>query len=109
MRQATGDLLAFVDSDDTVPPRAYQQLVRSLRQSGSDFAVGSFKRDEGGRLRTRQWARRVHAERRLGTTVDEVPEILANVFAWTKMFVASSSNGPVCAFPRVSATRTRCR
>ena len=86
LRHVTGDLVAFLDSDDFVPRKAYGTMVRSLQRSGSDFAVGSFKREEGGRLRERIWARRVHANRRLGTTIDEVPEVLANVFAWTKMF-----------------------
>ncbi len=82
----TGDLVTFLDSDDTLPPRAYRRMVRTLLGSGSDFVVGAHARDEGGKVRARPWVKRLHAERRLGVTVDDVPEVLANVFAWGKVF-----------------------
>lgn len=41
---ATGEFLAFVDSDDLLHPDAYAPMIRSLRASGSDFATGSVQR-----------------------------------------------------------------
>jgi CDP-glycerol glycerophosphotransferase len=38
---ATGEFLAYVDSDDLLPRRAYQLLIRSLDKTGSDFATGN--------------------------------------------------------------------
>jgi CDP-glycerol glycerophosphotransferase len=83
----TGELLAFLDSDDSLPPDAYRKMVRTLVESGSDFVVGAHYRDEvGGTLVQRAWVKQLHAHRRIGVTLDDVPDVLANVFAWTKMF-----------------------
>src|SRR5215212_526256 len=38
---ATGEFLAFVDSDDVLPEYAYQMLVAALDETGSDFATGN--------------------------------------------------------------------
>lgn len=86
VRHARGGLIAFADSDDAVLPEAYGAMASVLDESGSDFVVGSFKRnlEQGCILSPRQ--RRLHRERRLGLTVDDFPEILGDVFAWNKMF-----------------------
>ena len=44
MALARGDYLAFADSDDLLPPRAYELLLTSLETTGSDFATGRFRR-----------------------------------------------------------------
>jgi CDP-glycerol glycerophosphotransferase len=41
---AKGEFLAFVDSDDVLPRRAYQLLIESLDRTGSDFATGNVHR-----------------------------------------------------------------
>jgi CDP-glycerol glycerophosphotransferase len=82
----TGDLVTFADSDDTVPPNAYRRMVRTLQRSGSDFVVGAVVRDEGGVERMRPWVRRTHARRRFGVTVEDIPDVLINVVACTKVF-----------------------
>src|SRR3954451_21837628 len=46
LRHVTGDLLAFADSDDVVPPGAYATLLRQLRRTGSDVVTGSVARLE---------------------------------------------------------------
>ena len=33
-------MLAFVDSDDTLPADAYSRMVSTLERTGSDFVVG---------------------------------------------------------------------
>ncbi len=86
LAHATGELVTFADSDDTVPPQAYRRMVSSLQRSGSDFVVGALVRHEGGVERMRPWVKRVHARRRLGVTLDDVPGVLANVVACTKVF-----------------------
>ena len=87
LAECTGDLVAFLDSDDSLPPDAYRRMVRTLTESGSDFVVGAhYRQRPDGELVQRAWVKQLHAQRRLGVTLDEVPEALANVFAWTKMF-----------------------
>ena len=41
---ATGEHLAFVDSDDVLPPGAYERLLGALDRTGSDFATGNVLR-----------------------------------------------------------------
>lgn len=82
----SGDYLAFLDSDDVVPPDGWARLVDSLERSGSDFAVGSVARWEAGSLHEPPWMRRLHAEERRGAVVGEHPELLGDVFAWDKVF-----------------------
>ncbi len=86
--QAGGEFLAFLDSDDVVPPEAYATLVGSLRSTGSDFATGSIVRWESDGLHEPPWMRRLHT-RGLGLRIEERPEILGDVFAWNKVFTRS--------------------
>src|SRR3954447_26797439 len=44
IEHATGTFLAFVDSDDLLPADAYERLVGTLRETGSDFATGKVLR-----------------------------------------------------------------
>ncbi|MCW2877019.1 MAG: CDP-glycerol:poly(glycerophosphate) glycerophosphotransferase [Sphaerisporangium sp.] len=41
VRHASGEFLAFVDSDDLLPEYALEYLLASLRTTGSDFATGN--------------------------------------------------------------------
>src|SRR5918994_2674717 len=41
---ASGEHLAFVDSDDVLPADAYERLLTSLERTGSDFATGNVLR-----------------------------------------------------------------
>lgn len=97
--RATGQYIAFVDSDDDLPPRAYENMIKSLDRSGSDFAVGSLYRHENGRRWVPGWAQEVHRADRIGTTLEEFPEVLPNVFAWDKLFRREFFNNSVKEFP----------
>lgn len=84
--KARGYYLTFVDSDDTVPPEAFSRMVETLDKSGSDFAVGTLRRNLAGEHSTPRWQRRLHQRRRVGVHIDEFPEILSDVFACNKTF-----------------------
>ena len=86
IRESTGDLVTFVDSDDTVTPGGWSKMVRTLRQTGSDFAVGSIRRQVRGRYVERHWLRKLHAEPQLAITIDDAPGMLGNIWAVTKVF-----------------------
>ncbi len=85
---STGDYLAFLDSDDVLPPGALATLAGTLADSGSDFVTGSIVRWEADGLHEPPWMRRLH-QRRTGITAREHPEILGDVFAWNKLFRTS--------------------
>lgn len=86
LRHVTGEYVGFADSDDVVPPTAYDVLVRSLERSGSDFVTGSIVWWERGGLREPPWMRRLHSPPRYGIGAADHPEVLGDVFAWNKLF-----------------------
>lgn len=97
--RARGKYIAFVDSDDIVPKKAYQVMLESLNTTGSDFVVGSINRLIGKKRSKPQWAQEVHAEDRLHITLSEYPEILHNVFAWNKVFIKEFWDKILISFP----------
>lgn len=94
-----GHLLAFVDSDDVLPPDAYSAMVGTLHQTGSDFVVGMLKRESDGGLFATRLMRENHRDPRLRTTIDEWPLLLADVFAVNKVFQRSFWDDAQLAFP----------
>lgn len=100
-RHVSGELLAFVDSDDTVPSYAYALMVAALDESGSDLVVGSLQRrfDETGELVEPGFLRGVHQERRLQVTLEEFPAVMRSVFACNKVFRTSFWERERLAFP----------
>jgi len=86
LRHVTGDFLAFADSDDVVPPTAYDVMMTALEESSSDFVTGSIVRWEADGLHEPPWMRRLHGGPSLGLVIEDRPEILGDVFAWNKLF-----------------------
>ena len=91
LRHAHGELLAFADSDDVVPPEAYATLLRQQR-TGCDVVTGSIvwwydgsPQGGDGRLVQPPWMKRLHATRQAGV-IDQMPELLGDVFAWNKLY-----------------------
>ncbi|KQW47026.1 hypothetical protein ASC77_17730 [Nocardioides sp. Root1257] len=83
---ARGEFLTFCDSDDTVPTRAFELMVRTLRRSGSDLVVGAARRFKHGRMRQVAWGSTVHEFDRIATTIDEFPEAIQDIVACNRMF-----------------------
>ncbi len=98
LRHVRGELLAFADSDDVVPPEAYAVLHRQLRRTGADFVTGSVARWDGERLTELPWMRRLH-QRRTTEVVESHPEILGDVFAWNKLYRRDFWEGVGLAWP----------
>jgi glycosyltransferase involved in cell wall biosynthesis len=98
MRHVRGELLAFADSDDVVPPSAYEVLLRQQQRTGSDFVTGSVARWDGDRLTELPWMRRLHKTRQAGP-LESHPEILGDVFAWNKLFRRDFWEGVGLAWP----------
>lgn len=97
--QATGEYLTFLDADDTLPPGAYEVLVRSLDGSGSDFALGSVQRVTHGVHRTPAWIREVHERDRTGIRIDDLPRAVLDVIACNRMVRRSFWHGAGLSFP----------
>jgi CDP-glycerol glycerophosphotransferase len=83
---ATGEFLAFVDSDDVLTPRAYELLVGALDESGSDFATGNIQRLTTSRTRQAWFVSHAFTHTKLQTHVLQRRELLADRTAWNKLF-----------------------
>ena len=88
VREATGDYLCFLDSDDTLPEKAISALVESAEVTGSDMVVGVLARFDSKRRWLPEWAD-LHAEERPGITVEHLPGIVRNNYSCGKLYRAS--------------------
>ncbi|MBZ5739237.1 glycosyltransferase family 2 protein [Nocardioides mangrovi] len=96
---ATGTYLTFADSDDVVLPGAYAALVGSLEASGSDLAIGAVHRLDADRVTMTPLMRENHREAHVGVRIDDVPLLLADVFAWNKVYRRSFWDTAGLGFP----------
>lgn len=83
---ATGEFLAFVDSDDLIPRHAYETLLNALDKSGSDFASGNVRRMSAIGISQASFIANVFGQRRLETHVSEFPALIADRIACNKLF-----------------------
>jgi CDP-glycerol glycerophosphotransferase len=86
VKHARGTFLTFVDSDDALPPRALEALVRSARASGSEIVVGGVRRFNTSGAWVPTWVPKVHGERRSGVTLSHFLPVLRNLYTWNKLF-----------------------
>ncbi|MFD4631873.1 CDP-glycerol glycerophosphotransferase family protein [Streptomyces sp. NPDC058284] len=81
----TAEYLTFVDSDDLVPHDAYERMIASLDQTGSDFASGNVWRlTERGR--SQAWQYKWLTEPRARTHIGRDLDLLSDRVAWNKVF-----------------------
>lgn len=98
LRHTRGDWVTFADSDDVVPPNAYEVLLKQGRRVGADFVTGDVAWLVGDEVQPIGWSRRLHQERR-ALMVEEQPELLGDVFAWNKLFRRSFWDGAGLSWP----------
>lgn len=98
---ARGEYLAFADGDDLVPPGAYNAMLRTLRASGSDMAMGRFFKLYTDKVwwPTASWP--AFDEARTGVTVDEQPSVIRNRACWNRVFRLDFWNDRGITFPSV--------
>ncbi|MFF4326370.1 CDP-glycerol glycerophosphotransferase family protein [Streptomyces sp. NPDC001591] len=80
------EYLAFVDSDDTMPPDAYQKLIDALDETGSDFAAGNVKRFRSVGMQQSWGHRAAFANTRLKTHISKFPALVTDRTAWNKVY-----------------------
>ncbi|MFI9272911.1 glycosyltransferase family 2 protein [Kitasatospora sp. NPDC052896] len=93
------EYLAFVDSDDSLPPGAYQLMIDTLDRTGSDFAAGNVLRFRS----TGYYQSGAHVkpfrETRLKTHVTELPALVTDRTAWNKVYRRSFFDGAGIRYP----------
>lgn len=100
IRGTGGRYLMFVDSDDLLAPRAFEQLATSLEESGSDLAGGHVWRLSLQRGLETSWAHREpFAERLVRTGIREVPLLMRDRMVWNKMWRRSFWDDHGLVFP----------
>ena len=99
VRHVSGELLAFVDSDDAIPPYAYELMVGTLTKSGSDFVVGSVEQGIPGDASEPAWLKRIHQSRLVGVRVEDHPHVIHDIFAWNKVYRRSFWDRAELSFP----------
>lgn len=98
-RLAVGRYLAFADSDDVVCSGAYEHLIGALEATGSDLAIGTAYRWEGRRTTLTPLMKENHRRDLLGVHLDDAPLLLADCFAWNKVFRRSFWDDTALGFP----------
>lgn len=86
LAEASGELLAFLDSDDVLPANALELLRDALDRSGSDFATGNVHRFTSARSWPAPFLRKTFMRRRARTHVTRFRWLLADRLAQNKLW-----------------------
>ncbi|MER6943512.1 glycosyltransferase family 2 protein [Nonomuraea sp. NPDC000554] len=99
LRLAKGVYLAFADADDVVPSEAYELLVGSLEQTGSDLACGGVRRIRDGELEESSLHERPFRRTRPGTHILRKPSLTRDRTVWNKVYRMDFWHRHGLAFP----------
>ncbi|WP_026415477.1 bifunctional glycosyltransferase/CDP-glycerol:glycerophosphate glycerophosphotransferase [Actinomadura oligospora] len=101
VRHATGEYLAFVDSDDVVARYAYELMTGSLDRTGSDMACGNVRRFNDART-WQCWAHREPCARSVERThVSRQHDLMQDRMVWNKVFRRSFWDERELSFPGI--------
>ena len=95
------EYLAFVDSDDTLPPTAYQLMVETLDSTGSDFVTGNVLRFRSVGYVQSPVHRRPFAETALRTHITKRPLLVTDRTAWNKVYRRSFWDAQGLEYPGI--------
>lgn len=84
--RARGTYLAFADGDDVVPPDAYERLVGTLAETGSDLATGAVRRLVDGGLEESTLHEKVFRRPHLCTHITDRPVLVRDRTVWNKVY-----------------------
>src|SRR5215469_7709106 len=96
---AKGELLAFVDADDLLPPDAYASLLSVLDEGTSDFVCGGVLRLTTSGLAPSGLHDQAIKTRKLGTHIGRSPELCYDISVWNKLFRRSFWDEAGLRFP----------
>ncbi|MEY9969326.1 CDP-glycerol glycerophosphotransferase [Streptacidiphilus sp. MAP12-16] len=96
-----GEFLTFVDSDDIVPPNAYQLMIETLEQTGSDFVAGNVLRFRSVGYNPSWVHREPFGRTRLKTHVSEFSPLVTDRTAWNKIYRRSFWDEHAMQYPGI--------
>ncbi|MDQ1696136.1 MAG: CDP-glycerol glycerophosphotransferase, partial [Frankiaceae bacterium] len=83
---AQGEFLTFADGDDVVPPVAYERMLATLDETGSDFVTGNFRRLTSRGTRPAAYMSDALGTRRLRTHIRDHHGLVRDRTVWNKLF-----------------------
>ncbi|MFI7596866.1 CDP-glycerol glycerophosphotransferase family protein [Actinoplanes sp. NPDC049681] len=83
---ARGSFLAFADGDDVVPPYAYEMLLTTLEETGSDLACGAVRALTSKGAATSRLHSSIFTRTVLRTHVSERLTLLKDRTVWNKIY-----------------------
>ncbi len=87
IKQASGDYIVFLDSDDIVPDQAYRHMLDVLLETGSDFITGAVQRlSRDGEVRTFNRTADLFEKTRKKISIINHPEYIRDTTPWNKMY-----------------------
>lgn len=101
LNAAGGKYIAFADGDDIIPPGAYERLIASLEESGSDIAFGDWLKFSSSRTwqPSRNW--KAFDVDRVGVPFTSVPALVRGRAVWNKVFRRTFLEEVGLRFPEV--------
>ncbi|MEV0581666.1 bifunctional glycosyltransferase family 2 protein/CDP-glycerol:glycerophosphate glycerophosphotransferase [Nonomuraea sp. NPDC050310] len=99
IRAATGDYLAFVDSDDLLPLDAVETLVATLQATGSDLVTGNVQRFNGRRVTPSRMHKAIFEECSTRTHVTEREILMKDRLVTNKLWRRSFWDAHGLSFP----------
>jgi CDP-glycerol glycerophosphotransferase len=96
---ASGEYLAFLDSDDVLPPNAYELLLGALERTRSDFATGNVHRLTAAGCTQAPFLASAFARTRERTHVRRFAPLLDDRTAWNKLWRRTFWDGCELRFP----------
>ena len=99
VKHATGEYLAFFDSDDLLAPHAYEILVGSLEKTGSDMACGGVRRFSPAAISPSPMHREPFKSTVPRTHVSRYHALMHDWTAWNKVFRRSFWDSCELEFP----------
>lgn len=86
IKAATGKYITFVDGDDVLPLTAYEKLVATLEQTGSEMASGYVKRINSEKTFSTWLFKNAIRMTNVKTNIRERLELVFDSTAWNKLY-----------------------
>ena len=89
IKQATGDYIAFIDSDDYVEEEFIEKLYKNITKNNSDISICGFKRidEKSGKVLSKEMKYEENKKIEKNNNFEEV--ITVNTALWNKLYKAS--------------------
>lgn len=86
IRLAQGKYIAFLDSDDFVPKKAYSSLLESAYYNDAEIVTSPVERFEGGKYTRSGLHKKVDFTQKIGTTLTRTPSLLYDTTSTNKIY-----------------------